>query len=44
MNEIVLLIVIALLFLNHIIEDYIGHDAIVIDACIAIGYILFVFL
>ena len=41
---IALIIALVIIFLNHIFQEFIGHDAIVIDICVGIGYILYMFL
>jgi hypothetical protein len=33
-----------LLFLNHTLEELVGHDVCVIDVCIGLGYLLFIVL
>lgn len=33
-----------LLFLNHGLEKNLGNDAIVIDACIGVGYLMYLFI
>ena len=40
----VLILSVALLMANHILESKIGHDAVVIDICIGIGYLMYLFL
>lgn len=39
-----IIVLLALLAMNHILELYIQHDAVAIDACIAIGYLMYLFL
>lgn len=41
---IALIITLILLLLNHSLKTYLRHDAIAIDICIGIGYILYMFL
>lgn len=41
---IALIIALVIIFLNHVLQEFIGHDAIVIDFCVGIGYILYMFL
>ena len=33
-----------LLFLNHGLEKNLGHDAIVVDICIGVGYLMYIIL
>lgn len=41
---IALIIALIIVFLNHVLQEYIGHDSFVIDIYIGIGYLLYMFL
>ena len=41
---IALIIALLIIFLNHVLQEYIGHDSIVVDICVGIGYLLYMFL
>ena len=41
---IALIIALVIIFLNHVLQEFIGHDAVVIDVCVGMGYILYMFL
>ena len=39
-----ILITLLLVWLNHVYENHFGHDAIVVDICIGIGYLMYMLL
>ena len=39
-----IIIVLVILALNHVLQIYFQHDAIAIDICIGIGYLMYLFL
>lgn len=41
---IALIIAFIIIFLNHVLQEFIGHDTVAVDTCVAIGYILYMFL